>query len=159
MEYGHCARCGGKKKRKKRKEKKKYLKAGQTDNLTDKTATQTKRLARCTLHRIDRASGLVSSVPEWCAGVGMLFSFQLHYIRSHYLTTFFQLYVFTCSYEVGFPHGIRTLRSVRRKKKLFSSSNSSVADAKCDAPRPFRAWTAVSTCAAVQARCNATKKK
>ena len=25
--------------------------------------------------------------------------------------------VLTCSYEVGFPHGIRTLRSVRRKKK------------------------------------------
>ena len=44
-------------------------------------------------------------------------SFQLHYIRSNYLTTFFQLYLFTCSYEVGFPHGIRTLRSVRRKKK------------------------------------------
>ena len=31
---------------------------------------------------------------------------------------FLQLYILSCSYEVGFPHGIRTLLSVRKKSHI-----------------------------------------
>ena len=66
-------------------------------------------------------------------------SVHLQFKRSHYLVTFFPV-VLTRSYEVGFPHGIRTLRSVRRKK-IFKI----VADqwSETRSPRFLRWWRAL----------------
>ena len=79
-------------------------------------------LLNCTLHHCYcqcyqiKSNTIASNYSLIACFINIYCSFQLHCIRSNYLSTFFQLYLHTCSYEIGFPLGIRTLCSVWRKK-------------------------------------------